>query len=201
MDCTILVSVSTKNKYIILKYNFINKQIKPKNIFYQNEMQYRDGLWLILPYDWPHTHAALKVLHLLYRKEITYTLQPRFCKVDLMLNALIQLKIMQYWWWFWRQWCRDILTGILTEHKLISDCRYRVIESSSLVPVLFREVFSHPYISLFHLLVNVFSVIIIIISSSSTSSCGFSRSILKRSLHHLYISYQFSCDLIFYNWL
>ena len=40
------------------------------------------GLWLILAYDCPHTHAALKVLHLLYRKEITYTLQPRFCKVD-----------------------------------------------------------------------------------------------------------------------
>ena len=51
------------------------------------------------------------------------------------------------------------LTGILTEQKLISDCRYRVIESSSLVPVLFREVFSHPYISFFHLLVNGFSVI------------------------------------------
>ena len=51
------------------------------------------------------------------------------------------------------------LTGILTEQKLISDCRYRVIESSSLVPVLFREVFSHPYISFFHLLVNNFSVI------------------------------------------
>ena len=51
----------------------------------------------------------------------------------------------------------------MTEQKLISDCRYRVIESSSLVPVLFREVFSHPYISLFHLLVNGFSVIIIII--------------------------------------
>ena len=45
------------------------------------------------------------------------------------------------------------LTGILTEQKFISDCRYRVIESSSLVPVLFREVFSHPYISFFHLLV------------------------------------------------
>ena len=45
------------------------------------------------------------------------------------------------------------------EQKFISDCRYRVIESSSLVPVLFREVFSHPYISLFHLLVNGFSVI------------------------------------------
>ena len=53
------------------------------------------------------------------------------------------------------------LTGILTEQKFISDCRYRVIESSSLVPVLFREVFSHSYISLFHLLVNGFSVIYI----------------------------------------
>ena len=35
---------------------------------------------------------------------------------------------------------------------------YRVIESSSLVSVLFREVFSHPYISFFHLLVNGFCV-------------------------------------------
>ena len=40
---------------------------------------------------------------------------------------------------------------------------YRVIESSSLVPVLFGEVFSHPYISFFHLLVNGFSVIYIYI--------------------------------------
>ena len=30
----------------------------------------------------PHTHAAWKVLHLLYRKDITYTLQPHFCNVD-----------------------------------------------------------------------------------------------------------------------
>ena len=52
----------------------------------------------------------------------------------------------------------EALTGILTEQNFISDCRYRVIESSSLVPVLFREVFSHPYISYFHLLVNGFSV-------------------------------------------
>ena len=48
------------------------------------------------------------------------------------------------------------MTGIVTEQKFISDCRYRVIESSSLVSVLFREVFSHPYISFFHLLVNGF---------------------------------------------
>ena len=36
-----------------------------------------------------------------------------------------------------------------------------VIENSSLVSVLFREVFSHPYISFYHLLVNVFCVITI----------------------------------------
>ena len=35
----------------------------------------------------------------------------------------------------------------------------QVVERSSLVSVLFREAFSHPYISLFHLLVNKFSVI------------------------------------------
>ena len=41
------------------------------------------------------------------------------------------------------------------EQKFISDCRYRVIESSSLIPILFRE--------FIHVLVNGFSVIIIII--------------------------------------
>ena len=35
--------------------------------------------------------------------------------------------------------------------------------SSSLVSLLFREAFFHLYISCFHLLVNVFSIIIIII--------------------------------------
>ena len=39
----------------------------------------------------------------------------------------------------------------------------QIVERSSLVSVLFREVISHPYISFFHLLVNGFSVIIIII--------------------------------------
>ena len=34
----------------------------------------------------------------------------------------------------------------------------QIVESSSLVSVLFREVISHPYISFFHLLVNGFSV-------------------------------------------
>ena len=38
-----------------------------------------------------------------------------------------------------------------------------IVESSSLVSVLFREAISYPYTSFFHLLVNGFSVIIIII--------------------------------------
>ena len=83
----------------------------------------------------------------------------------LMFNALIQLKIIQYWWWFCRQWCRDIVSTIdrhPDKQKFISVCRYRVIESSPLVPVLFREVFTIPTSPFFHLL-NVFSLIIMII--------------------------------------
>ena len=36
----------------------------------------------------------------------------------------------------------------------------QIVESSSLVSVLFREAISHPYIFFFHLLVNGFSVIV-----------------------------------------
>ena len=36
--------------------------------------------------------------------------------------------------------------------------KLQVVDSSSLVSVLFREEFSHPYISFFHLLVNGFCV-------------------------------------------
>ena len=35
------------------------------------------GVWLNF-----YTHAAGKILHLLYRKEMAYTLQPSFCKAD-----------------------------------------------------------------------------------------------------------------------
>ena len=54
----ILVSVSTKSKYSILKYisfgylkqhccmgiTLLTKEITPKNIFYRNEIQYRDDV-------------------------------------------------------------------------------------------------------------------------------------------------------------
>ena len=110
-----------------------------------------------------HTHMQLEKYYTCYiERRVHIPYNPASARLTiglLMFNALIQLKIIQYWWWLWRQWCRDIASGILTEQKLIPDCRYRVIESSSLVPVLFREVFSHPYISFFHLPVNGFSVI------------------------------------------
>ena len=62
MDCKfILVSVSTKSKYSILKHicslsfgylkqhccmgiTLLTKEITPKNIFYRNEIQYRDDV-------------------------------------------------------------------------------------------------------------------------------------------------------------
>ena len=62
--------------------NFILSAVRVQQNEYLINYAHLVGLWLILAYDWPYTHAALKVLHLLYRKEITYILQPRFCKVD-----------------------------------------------------------------------------------------------------------------------
>ena len=66
------------------------------------------------------------------------------------------------------------LSGIMKRHFFpsVSDCRYGVIESSSLVPVLFREAFSHPYISFFHLLVNGFSVMSLKKHQASTFTVG-----------------------------
>ena len=53
-----------------------------------------------------------------------------------------------------------------------SDCRYRVIENSSLFSLHFREVFNHPYISFFHLLVShthVATIIYAMIISDKTT--------------------------------
>ena len=48
------------------------------------------------------------------------------------------------------------------QHQVLIGIFYsQIVESSSLVSVLFREAISHPYISFFHLLVNGFSVIYI----------------------------------------
>ena len=61
MECKILVSVSTKSKYSILKHicslgfgypkqhccmgmTLLTKEITPKNIFYRNEIQYREDV-------------------------------------------------------------------------------------------------------------------------------------------------------------
>ena len=60
MECKNFSSVSTKSKYSILKYicslsfgylkqhccmgTLLTKEITPKNIFYRNEIQYRDNV-------------------------------------------------------------------------------------------------------------------------------------------------------------
>ena len=54
----------------------------------------------------------------------------------------------------------------------------QIVESSSLVSVLFREAISHPYNSFFHLLVKVFSVTSIYIREyGSTLYVGLARAV------------------------
>ena len=49
---------------------------------------------------------------------------------------------------------RDVASG--ADRHLDITFGLQLVESSSLVSVLFREAFNHPYISFFHLLVNVY---------------------------------------------
>ena len=73
----------------------------------------------------------------------------------------LQLKEFNFSYLFLRQRCRDVASGI-DRHPDQTEIDFRLQiqgnRSSSLVPVLFREVFSHPSISFFHILVNGFSV-------------------------------------------
>ena len=64
------------------------------------------------------------------------------------------------------------------------DVGLQVVEAHSLFPYFLEKCLAIPTSPFFHLLVNGFSVVIII--------DGFSRSVLKRSLYHLYTSYLFS---------
>ena len=57
---------------------------------------------------------------------------------------------------FLRQFCRDVASG--ADRHLDITFGLQVVESSSVVSVLFREAFSHPYISFIHLLINGSSV-------------------------------------------
>ena len=54
----------------------------------------------------------------------------------------------------------DVASGIVDRYLDIT-FRMRVVNSSSPVSILFREAFSQHYISIFYILVNGFSVIII----------------------------------------
>ena len=48
--------------------------------------------------------------------------------------------------------------------------RLQVVESSSLVFVLFREAFNHPYIFFFHLLVNGFLLLVSVLFAGPLTS-------------------------------
>ena len=87
------------------------------------------------------------------RKEMAYTLQTPFCKADYrplsvqFLNSTQDRKILM----MVLEAVRDVASGA-DRHLDITftfDCRYRVVESSSLVSILSREAFSHPNIPLF----------------------------------------------------
>ena len=105
-------------------------------------------------------HEAGKALHLLDRKErgfLRYMPSPH--KAGYRPLSVQFLNSTKYWRWFWRQWCRDVASG--ANRHLDITFGLQVVDSSSLVSVHFREAFSHPYISFFHLLVHVFCVIYI----------------------------------------
>ena len=79
-------------------------------------------------------------------------------------------------------------------HQVLIGIFYsQIVESSSLVSVLFREVFSHPYISFFHLLVNGFSVIYIYVTGSEI------RYIVAHNMIFLYKRYCSKTRNIFYS--
>ena len=71
-------------------------------------------------------------------------------------HGSLPLKPYSFWCLFLRQLYRDLASG--TERYLDVTFGMQVVESFSLVSVLFREAFSHPYIPYFDLLVNGFSV-------------------------------------------
>ena len=80
------------------------------------------------------------------------------------LYLIVNTWILIYYHWshisfsclFLTQCCRDVASG--ADKHLDITFGLQVVESSSLVSVLFREAFNHPYISFFRLLVNGFSV-------------------------------------------
>ena len=70
----------------------------------------------------------------------------------------LQLKEYNFSYLFLRQRCRDVASGI-DRHPDRTEIDFRLqIQGNPLFPYFFREVFSHPYISFFHLLVYGFSV-------------------------------------------
>ena len=83
----------------------------------------------------------------------------------------LPLKTFSFSCLFLRQWCRDVASAI-DRHgtEIYFRLQIQVINSSSLVSILFREVFSHP-ISFFHIQHNSDIIVIIIFIKWVFSEC------------------------------
>ena len=117
--------------------------------------------WCYIPTSLPQEQAAKTDMSSTKLEKPGKALQLQQCCIKRSnkspLDEPLSVQIVKYWWWFWRQWCRDVASD--TDRHLDITFGLQVVERSSLVSVLVREAFNHPYISFFHLLVNGFSVI------------------------------------------
>ena len=69
----------------------------------------------------------------------------------LVSNAWIQLKIVQYWWCYWRHWCRDVASGI-DRHPDRTEIYFRlqIHGNQKLILVSVLLLFIHPSSPVFH---------------------------------------------------
>ena len=86
----------------------------------------------------PYIHMQLEKYYTCYiERRLHRTIQPRLRLTIglLMFNVLIQLKIIHYWWWFWRQWCTDVASGI-DRHpdRTEIDFRLQILGNRRLIP-------------------------------------------------------------------
>ena len=86
----------------------INKQLKLR--IQQNECLLVGRVWLLPPYTWQNTMPL--------EKYCTCCIERRWHITTALLQCWLQacwcpipefnIRMYHYWWWFWRQWCRDI---------------------------------------------------------------------------------------------
>ena len=84
--------------------------------------------WCYIPISLSQEQAAktctvsevrIQVYSIMYRRKVPN--KPPFTRLVIGLlvsNAWIEHKSVQYWWWFLRQWCRDVASGADRHHDI-----------------------------------------------------------------------------------